>query len=79
MTELLVIAVIEYLVFEAAPVKDAGVPVLVVVGPSGDGVKIVERVCGPPPLVQAILKLLLVAFGARAKVVPNTGGLGPVV
>jgi hypothetical protein len=77
-TELFVLAVNVYLVFEAAPVNAAGLALNVSgVGPEGLTVKIVERVPGPAPPVQVILKLLLVAVGRGETV--STGVVGPVV
>ena len=77
-TVLFALAVIEYLVFGVAPVKDAGLVLNVSgVGPEGSTVKIVERVAGPAPPVQLILKLLVVAVG-RVETV-STGVLGLVV
>jgi hypothetical protein len=72
---LVVIAVKVYLVFATAPVKDAGLVLNVSgVGPAGVTVKAVERVAGPVPPVQLILKLLLVAVG-RVEIA-STGAVG---
>ena len=62
---LVVIAVREYVVFEAAPVNAAGLVLFTVVGPEGDAVKSVDRVAAPVPPVHAILKVVAVtAVGA---------------
>jgi hypothetical protein len=77
-TLLVVIPVIVYVVFGEAPVKVDG-PVVeeVVDGPGGDTRNMVDNVAGPTPLVQLILKLLLVAVGAVPRV--SVGGVGPVI
>jgi len=72
-----VIPFIVYVVFGEAPVKLAGLVVEEVLGPGGDTRNMVDNVPGATPLVQLILKLLLVAVGAVARV--SVGGVGPVL
>ena len=62
-TVLFVLAVNVYLVFERAPLKLAGLVMLLVTGPEGLAVNSVVRVAGPAPPVQVILNVFLVDAG----------------